>query len=589
MSGNQPKYAVGIDLGTTNCTIAAMPLGAEDARPEVTPVEQVFQPGQTTLSEQLPSFIYMPVEGERTHGAFSLPWRQDDTVAVGAYARARASQVPLRVVASAKSWLGHAGVERRDPILPWQAPDDVEKVSPVQASARYLAHLRDSWDHAHPEEPLAEQELVITVPASFDAAARALTEEAVRLAGLGERFTLLEEPQAAFYAWISSRGSDWREQVRVGDLVLVCDIGGGTTDFSLIEVREEGGALALRRVAVGDHILLGGDNMDLALAYTLRAKLQDAGKTIDDWQLRAAVHGCRSAKEQLLSDPNQKALAVTIPSRGRRLFAKTISSELTSTDLEEILLGGFFPMVEVGARPASQRVGLQTFGLPYATDAAITKHLAAFLGKQRADDADARHPTAVLFNGGVCNAAPLRGRILDTLKNWGETNVRALEGARHDLAVALGAAYYGGVRAGRGVRIRGGTARSYYVGIERAELAVPGIPPKVDAVCVAPFGMEEGEERELPLQLALVVGQNVSFEFFSASSRQSDALAATLDSSDPSLHRLPPIETTLEGESTVPVPVQLRSRVTEVGTIEISAVENETQKSHKLELNIRAE
>jgi len=579
MSG--PSF--GIDLGTTNVCLAVA--RAENEPPATALVPQVVHEGEVAERPLLPSFLYLPGPAELKEGAIALPWDPDRTYVVGAFAREQGARIPSRLVASAKSWLSHAGVDRREAILPWGAPEEVEKVSPVGASARYLAHLREAWDHLHPDLPLAEQDLVLTVPASFDAVARELTVEAARAAGL-ERLTLLEEPQAALYAWVAAH-PDWRKRLSVGDLILVCDIGGGTTDFSLIAVMEEEGALELRRVAVGDHILLGGDNMDLALTYALRARLQEKGQTIDDWQLRALVHSVRQAKEQLFADESLAAAPVVIPGRGSRLIGGTLRTELDRATLESVLLDGFFPRVDADARPETpRRVALTALGLPYAHDPAFTRHLAAFLGRHAASTASLPpgvhaegrsflHPTAILFNGGPTKAAPVRARILEVLESWiaaeGGRPPKVLEGGDPDLAVARGAAYYGLVRRGRGVRIRGGSARSYYVGIERAELAVPGVPPRVDAICIAPFGMEEGSEITLSEPLGLWVGEPASFRFFASSSRRDDEVGTAVDPAE--LEELPPIETTLEGEAGVAVPVRLRARLTEVGTLELFAVD----------------
>ncbi|HLV61364.1 MAG TPA: Hsp70 family protein [Fredinandcohnia sp.] len=579
MSG--PSF--GIDLGTTNVCLAVA--RAENEPPATALVPQVVHEGEVAERPLLPSFLYLPGPAELKEGAIALPWDPDRTYVVGAFAREQGARIPSRLVASAKSWLSHAGVDRREAILPWGAPEEVEKVSPVGASARYLAHLREAWDHLHPDLPLAEQDLVLTVPASFDAVARELTVEAARAAGL-ERLTLLEEPQAALYAWVAAH-PDWRKRLSVGDLILVCDIGGGTTDFSLIAVMEEEGALELRRVAVGDHILLGGDNMDLALTYALRARLQEKGQTIDDWQLRALVHSVRQAKEQLFADESLAAAPVVIPCRGSRLIGGTLRTELDRATLESVLLDGFFPRVDADARPETpRRVALTALGLPYAHDPAFTRHLAAFLGRHAASTASLPpgvhaegrsflHPTAILFNGGPTKAAPVRARILEVLESWiaaeGGRPPKVLEGGDPDLAVARGAAYYGLVRRGRGVRIRGGSARSYYVGIERAELAVPGVPPRVDAICIAPFGMEEGSEITLSEPLGLWVGEPASFRFFASSSRRDDEVGTAVDPAE--LEELPPIETTLEGEAGVAVPVRLRARLTEVGTLELFAVD----------------
>jgi molecular chaperone DnaK (HSP70) len=582
----EARPSLGIDLGTTHVTLAkAM---GDEAPPEVVPLPQVVHEGEVGARELLPSFLYLPAGGaELAPGAIALPWDPERAYVVGAFARRQGGRIPSRLVSSAKSWLSHGGEDRRGAILPWQAPEEVPKVSPVEASARYLTHAREAWDHLHPDQPLEGLDVVLTVPASFDAVARELTVEAAAQAGLGTHLTLLEEPQAALYAWVASNPG-WREQVRVGDLILVCDIGGGTTDFSLIAVLEEEGALELRRVAVGNHILLGGDNMDLALAYGVKARLEEGGQRLDDWQLRALTHSVREAKELLLSDPSLDAAPVAIPGRGSRLIGGTRRTARRRQEVEATVLDGFFPQVEAGARPAvPRRVGLTALGLPYAHDPAFTRHLAAFLGGQlaaaaslppavRREGRSFLHPTAILFNGGVTKAAPIRERIVEVLHAWvaaeGGEPVQVLEGTDPDLAVSRGAAYYGWVRQGRGVRIRGGAARSYYVGIERAELAVPGIPPRVDAICVAPFGMEEGSEVSLPGTLGLVVGEPASFRFFASASRQDDPVGAAVDPGE--LEELAPIETLLQGEEGEVVPVQLRARLTEVGTLELFAVES---------------
>jgi molecular chaperone DnaK (HSP70) len=589
-----PRYCVGIDLGTTNCTLAFAE-GDSDGKapaPAVLELPQVMHAKEVGAIARLPSFLYLPGEGELPEGAIALPWDAARDYVVGGFAQERGAQVPARVVASAKSWLSHAQVDRRAPVLPWGAPDDVPKLSPVTASARYLTHLREAWDATHQGAALAEQDIVVTVPASFDPVARQLTEEAARDAGLAERMTLLEEPTAAVYAWVAQTGDGWRKQVEVGDHILVCDIGGGTTDFSLISVSEEDGNLVLERVAVGDHILLGGDNMDLALAYTLKAKLEADGKNIDDWQLRALTHGCRAAKERLLEDPALENHGVVVPGRGKKLVGGTMKVDLDRGTLDQVLLEGFFPEVDSDARPVSpKRVGLTELGLPYASDAGVTRHLAAFLGKQAPKDKSFLHPTALLFNGGVTRSQLLRDRICGVLNGWLESDggqpTKVLDGADPDLAVSRGAAYYGLVRRGQGVRIRGGTARSYYIGIERAGLAVPGIPPRLDGVCIAPFGLEEGSEVELGRELGLVVSEAVSFRFFSSTTRQEDAVGDAVDVDQ--LEELDPIETTIEGDGDQVVPVHVHARVTEVGTLELSAVESASERRHKLEFNVRVE
>jgi molecular chaperone DnaK (HSP70) len=583
------RFAIGIDLGTTNCALAWATPGGDTPTPLSIP--QVIAAGEVSDRSLLPSFLYFPAEGQFAKGALALPWYPGARDVVGAFARAQGATTPVRLVSSAKSWLSHAGVDRRGEILPWGAPDEVPKVSPVQASARYLAHMRAAWEAAHPDAPLDEQDVVLTVPASFDAVARELTIEATGLAGFAEPPTLLEEPQAAMYDWLAQRGDAWRRDVAVGDVILVVDVGGGTTDFSLICVQEEDGALQLERVAVGDHILLGGDNMDLALAYAVKGRLENEGTKLDDWQMRALTHACRGAKEALLGDASPQEHALVIPGRGTKLIGGTIRTALARHELESVLLDGFFPVVDVGAPLlAPRRAGLTALGLPYPSDAAITRHLAAFLRRSaRTSGHSFAHPTAILFNGGVTRSPMLRDRIVSVVRSWiaGEQGVdpRVLEGADAEVAVCRGAAYYARVRREGGIRIRGGTAQAHYVGIERAELAVPGIPPRIDAVCVAPFGMEEGSEVGLAQVFGLVLGEPVWFRFFGSSSRKDDQVGSVVDPSE--LTELAPIETTLDGTAGEVVQVRLHARVTEVGTLELSAVEETTSRRWKLSFDVR--
>jgi molecular chaperone DnaK (HSP70) len=587
------RFAIGIDLGTTNSALACAPSG--EALPEPLAVPQVVAAGEVSERWLLPSFLYFAAPGQMPEGALRLPWSPDAPgEVVGTFARAQGATTPVRLVSSAKSWLSYAGVDRRGAILPWGSPDEVPKLSPVEASARYLAHLRAAWEARHPEAPLSEQDVVLTVPASFDAVARELTVQATALAGFKEPPLLLEEPQAAMYDWVAQRGDGWRKEVAVGDVILVIDIGGGTTDFSLICVREADGALELERVAVGDHILLGGDNMDLALAYAVRARLESEGKALDDWQLRALTHGCRAAKETLLGAAPPDEVPLAIPARGSKLIGGTLRTALRRAELDAVLLDGFFPEVRVDAPLlAPRRAGLTALGLPYPADAAITRHLAAFLrrgaGARGAEGQGFVHPTAILFNGGVARSALLRERIGSVLRAWAEadggTAPRVLEGSDPELAVCRGAAYYARTRREGGIRIRGGTAQSYYVGIERPELAVPGIPPRIDAVCVAPFGMEEDSEVSLAQVFGLVLGEPVAFRFFGSAARKDDAIGTHVDPREVS--ELAPVETELEGRAGEVVHVRLHARATEIGTLELSAVEEASGRRWRLSFDVR--
>lgn len=590
-----PQFTVGIDLGTTNCALAYC---ASDAPVESVPqplsVPQIVAPGELSPLPLLPSFLYLPAEGQFAQGALALPWYANARDVVGTFARAQGAATPQRLVSSAKSWLSHSGVDRNGEILPWQAGDDVPKCSPVQAAARYLGHLRAAWEIAHPDAPLGEQDVVLTVPASFDAVARELTNEAAMLAGL-DAPTLLEEPQAAMYDWLAQHHDTWRSQLKVGDVVLVVDIGGGTTDFSLIAVGEADGSLVLERVAVGDHILLGGDNMDLALAYAVRARLEADGAALDDWQMRALTHAARNAKETLLAAGAPDRSPVAIAGRGSRLVGKTIRTEVSRAELESILLDGFFPVVDSRTRPATpKRAGFVALGLPYPADPGITRHLAAFLGRPTPlrEGTSFVHPTAILFNGGVTRSPAVVERIVSVIGAWvtaeGGATPTILAGTDAELAVARGAAHYAKIRRIGGVRIKGGTAQSHYVGIARAELVVPGVPPRYDAVCVAPCGMEEGTEVELPQSFGLLLGEDVSFRFFGSSIRRSDGVGEVV--SPDVLNELSPLETLLpapEGKEGAIVQVRLHARVTEVGTLELSAVDQVSGDRWKLSFDVR--
>ena len=612
------RYSVGIDLGTTNCALARASLDTEAGAGaiDVLPIAQLVEAGEVSDGTLLPSFAYIVGDFDFPSGSLRLPWGGDDRPpqVVGELARKRGAETPMRLVASAKSWLSYAGANRAAPILPWGSPDEVAKVSPVGASALYLQHLRHAWDAGmaagDPTLALEHQDVFLTVPASFDETARELTLRAAADAGL-TRVTLLEEPQAACYAWIDSAGDAWRRRLRKGDLVLVCDVGGGTTDFSLILVSERDGDLSLERVAIGDHILLGGDNMDLALARLVQQRLEQDGHRIDRWQVQTLWHQCRVAKETLFAHPDRDEHPVTVLGKGSRLVGGTIRSALRSDDLGRVLLDGFFPIVGASEMPARRRAGgLQELGLPYAADPAITRHLGRFL-TQMASGGEAASmirrgpsglacPTHVLFNGGVMKAESLRARIVEVLSGWLQQEGFAPLDAAHvldapdlDHAVARGAAYYGRVRAsGRGVRIRSGASRSYYIGIESALPAVPGFPAPLKALCVVPFGMEEGTDAAIAgREFGLAVGEPAEFRFLTSTIRKNDPPGALIEDWGDDLEELAPLEVTLDkenggGDGQV-VPVTLESRVTELGTLELWCAERSGDHRWKLELNIR--
>ena len=598
---SKATFSIGIDLGTTNSVLAYTAIADElaAAAPQVLPLPQLAAAATVEPRNMLPSFLYLATETEAKGRAFDPPWAKNRDYVVGQFAQKQSADVPTRTVAGAKSWLAYSKVDRRTPILPWNAPADVPKVSPVEASRRYLEHIAAAWNAAHPDAPLKDQQVVLTVPASFDAAARDLTREAALAAVLPEDLVLLEEPQAALYAWLADMGDAWRKQLRVGDTLLVCDVGGGTTDFTLIRVSEENGELTLSRVAVGAHTLVGGDNMDLALAHHATTQFAARGVNLNPWQSVALWHSCRHAKEALLGNDPPKKHPVTVLGRGSKLVGGTVSVDLDPKTVREQLLDGFFPKVDLSEKPARRPAsGFREIGLPYESDTAVTRHLAHFLTTNATADSTVR-PTHILFNGGVFKAPALRDRLLEVMSQWfGKKSAPAVLQGNQDLdfAVARGAAYYGAAKSGRtkGVRIRGGTARSYYVGIETAGLAIPGAPRPLRALCVVPFGMEEGTQADVPSgEIGLVVGEPATFRFFSSATRKQDQPGAMLEQwteeelaeTDSLEANLPTAQNAEEGC----VPVKFESKITELGVFELWCVSQSADQKWKLEFSVREE
>lgn len=589
-----PSYIIGIDLGTTNSVVAytqAEQIPGLQPDIHIFEIPQLVDAGVVEKRQMLPSFLLTPGKHDASEQSMALPWDDDNRLAVGEYARNRGAELPDRLISSSKSWLCHTMVDRSEPILPWKSDIDAEfKRSPVEASAAVLQHIRDAWNHtmaADDDDLLMEkQEILLTVPASFDAVARELTVQAAEAAGLGN-ITLLEEPQAAFYAWIESQGDQWREQVTKGDLVLVFDVGGGTTDFSLIEITEEDSQLVLERIAVGDHLLVGGDNMDLALAYSVAQQMSAEGKRLDAWQMRGLWHSCSQAKEQLLAENGAQEYPVTILGRGSSLIGGTLKAKLTRDTVNSVLVDGFFPECNAGDEPtAGNRVGIQEMGLDYESDPSVTRHLAKFLNQN-----NGRMPTAILFNGGVMKADHVRRRITDLLTSWRPSDdvdpVREIISTNFDLSVATGAAYYGLARQGRGIRIRYGLNKTYYIGIAASMPAVPGIPAPTKALCIAPFGMEEGTKASLENQeFALVVGEPAKFDFL-GSMRHDDEVGSVIEDWEGEIQAIAEIETTLDGEQGSVVPVTLEVMVTEVGTLALWCVSKADGQRWKLEFNVR--
>ncbi|MHB8861788.1 MAG: Hsp70 family protein [Pirellulaceae bacterium] len=589
------QYVLGIDLGTTNCVLSYTPLDTDT--PEICElrIPQLVDAGTLERQSTLPAFTYLAGEHDAGGGALDLPWAGDRKFAVGEFARRKAADAPQRTVGAAKSWLCYSRVDRRQPILPWNAPSEVPKISPVTAARHYLDHLVAAWQAEHSDAPIAEQRVVLTVPASFDAAARELTHEAALAAGLPPDLILLEEPQAAVYAWLAARGEGWRRLLRVGDRLLVCDVGGGTTDLTLIEATESAGGLQLQRLAVGDHLLVGGDNMDLALAYHVAEKFAAEGHKLDPWQSVALWHACRNAKETMLASAGPETHSVSILGRGSKLIGGTVSLEIERETVTQLLVDGFFPYCGLTDRPQRRSTsGFREIGLPYEHDTAVTRHLAAFL-TAHAVEGQSPIPTHVLVNGGVFKAGALQERLLEVLGSWAADNAapQMLSG-EHDLdhSVARGAAHYGWAKERGGVRIRGGVARSYYVGIETAGLAIPGAARPLRALCVVPFGMEEGTQLDIPSgEIGLVLGEPAHFRFFCSAVRKDDLPGMLLDRwEEEELVETDSLETELPTDAARDepyVPVRFQARITELGMFELWCVSTQSEGRWKLEFSVR--
>ena len=591
------RYVVGIDLGTTNSAVAYVDTKSKK-RPrklQVFPLPQLVAPGEVEALETLPSFHYEPSPVEVDRKLLRLPWEKNDReFAVGTYARNDGLKSPDRLIASAKSWLCHSGVDRTAALLPWHGAGEVECLSPVDVSARYLQHIHDAWNAKFRQEPLAEQEIVLTIPASFDEVARELTVGAAKRAGLS-RVVLIEEPQAAFYEWVYKHADDWQERVEAGQKILVCDIGGGTTDFTLIRVRsnksdDDDEKVQFHRVAVGDHLILGGDNLDLALARHLEAGLEKKAK-LDPRQWDVLVRSCRRLKEDLLSEHAPPKLTLNLPSSGSKLIGGGLQVEVKQEEVAKLLVKGFLPTVKLDESPIQRQSGFQEFGLPYAADPAITRHLAAFLSahQENVGDHHPARPDVVLFNGGFFASSQLRERLLEVLCKWfnkgrsKKWSPIVLENDRLDLAVARGAAYFGMVRRGEGVRIAASLARSYYIGVESNEPS---------AVCLVPGNAEPGENFEVANRdYELTISQPVEFPLFVSSTRLTDQPGEIIQFDREALSQMPPIRTVIRSRSRNEkgtVSVHLNSRLTEIGTIELWCSEVGTERRWRLQFDVRS-
>ncbi len=581
------RYTVGIDLGTSHTVVAYADLWASDASGDsihLLPIDQLIAPGEVAAPALLPSVRYHPAEGELSATQLALPWHSAETAVLGRYARDLGSQVPARLVSSAKSWLSHPGVDRNAAILPWGAEGaegDIAKISPVAASASYLAHVHAAWNARFPDAPLAQQDIVLTVPASFDEGARALTLQAARDAGLAA-LRLLEEPQAAFHDWLFCQRQQLAAELHGVQQVLVCDVGGGTTDLTLIAVEHDASATdglpRLTRVGVGEHLMLGGDNMDLALAHHVERSLGNRTR-LPAARFAQLVQRCRAAKELLLSADAPAQTHITLLGGGAQLIGGARSVTLTRDEVERLVVDGFMPQEAADIRPQRRSAGLVELGLPYPADAAITRHLAAFLERHSALEV----PDTLLLNGGVFRAPALAQRLQQVLTHWRAAPVRVLQHSDPDVAVARGAVAYALVRAGRapqlGRGVGGGSARSYFLLLEDEK---KDAPPR--AICVLPRGTDTAIE--VPLSghsFALRLGQAVRFHLVASAARTPWQAGDVIDLPAPNpsddgddsattFVYLPPLETVLpaaSGQRRGHVTVQLSATMTEVGTLEM--------------------
>lgn len=588
------QYLIGIDLGTTNSVLAYARIDLETPEVKVLEIPQLVAPSTVESRTSLASFLYLPTGPELDDGSLELPWNDRDPEAgvVGEIARKRSAELPDRTVSAAKSWLCNNKIDRRAPILPWNAPKEVPKTSPLTVTKIYIEHMISAWENQFPDAPIHEQQIVLTVPASFDASARELTREAAVSAGIpNENLLFLEEPQAAIYSWLGEVGDEWRKTLKLGDVLLVCDLGGGTTDLTLIVVEEEHGELVLKRLAVGNHLLVGGDNMDLALAYYVSGLLNEKGTSLDPWQSVSLWHTCRAAKEALLSESSEsETYTVSVLGRGSRLIGGTVSVELERSQASELLENGFFPLCAKTDRPERAAIqGFKELGLAYEHDTAISRHLAAFLANHDVV------PSHLLLNGGVFKSKTLSERIFTILHNWFPGNeLKLLSAVDLDNSVARGAARYAWAKTNGGIRIRGGTARSYYIGIETTGLAIPGAPRPLKALCIAPIGMEEGTETDVPsMEIGLVVGQTAHFRVFSSTTRKQDAPGDFFDlnSAGGELEETDSMEAMLPKEDSEEnyIPVRFHTHLTELGVMELWCNAASGNKRWKLEWGGREE
>lgn len=617
------RYVVGIDLGTTNSAVTYIDTTAPNWDIQILSIAQLVSADLIESLDVLPSFHFQPVSSGQTN-KLAMPWdKKSPSFCVGAFARDQTAKTSGRGIASAKSWLCNTAVDRTAAVLPWQSAGDVQKLSPVEVSSRYLKHIARAWDHQFPDQPLADQDIVLTLPASFDEVARELTVTAAADAGL-KRVVLIEEPQAAFYAWVHKHKNDWDQKISVGQKILVCDIGGGTTDFTLIRVRKFDGKaqdqenddqenkgqkneVQFHRVAVGNHLILGGDNLDLAIAKFIEQKLTDDNLTPAQWDVLVGIS--RNVKEKTLSSDasvaNEETISISLPGQGSKLIGGSLTTQVTTSEIQSLIIDGFLPETHLHDKPQSRQSGFQEFGLPYASDPAITRYLADFLTTHAdagsEDDHEeenegesngsgnhaSAHPDVLLFNGGFFASTLLRSTVVNRIESWfraeqGDAwSPQVLENDRLDLAVARGAAYYGMVRRDQGVRIAASLARSYYIGVGDGQ-----------AICMMPGTAQAGESFRIDNQnFMLTISQPVEFPIYVSSVRLADKVGQIIPLDQQQLRPLPPIRTVLKVKSKNEkrdVAVQLKVGLTEIGTISLSCHQIDSDRSWQLQFDVRS-
>lgn len=594
------RYIIGIDLGTTNCALSFVDLEQPFLPPQLFSIPQLIAENKVSNRSTLPSFCYLINQNEWPPDSLQLPWKKEVNHFVGEFAKIQGGRVPTRLVKSAKSWLCHVAANRRDKILPLECADFTQRMSPVEATACYLAHLRDAWNSVmakgNPLFELEEQEVVLTVPASFDEVARSLTIEASRQAGF-LHVTLLEEPQAAFYSWLSQHEAEWKSIFKKGDSILICDVGGGTTDFSLIEIHENLNELSFQRMSVGDHLLLGGDNIDIALAHYLEQKIAQQGyKILETPQWLQLLLEARSAKEKLLrADVNPyESYDVVIQGAGSSVVKGSIKVSIIQNEIQNYLLQGFFPQVCWDeALQLNKTKGFRTKGLPYEDEPAITKHLACFL-KQAQRSESIEGVDYILFNGGTLKPLIFQKAIVNALMQWfPQKKVKCLESFNLDLAVARGAAYYGKVRRGLGVAIGGGIPRTYYLKIDTIHPTTNEI--QIKALTLLPRGTKEGSIYHSSEIFSLRQNVPVVFNLLTSHVRLKDQAGDLIEIDPLEMHPLPPIQTILrfgkkqiENDSLIPIPVRLSARLNEIGTIELWLESQKSEHKWNLEFQLRS-